>query len=507
MVRTVETVIVFLCYFAVMIAIGARFFKKTDSLSDYFIGGRRLNAWVAALSAYASDMSGWLMLGFVGTVYLFGAVQVWIAVGLVLGTILTWSLVAKRLRRYTQTSEYSITIPEYLENRFKDESHTLRFVSAVFIAFFFVRYTTAGFVACGTLFSRVFNIDYQIALLISALVILVYTFLGGFRAVCWTDVVQSLLMLAALVTVPIITLNFTGGAVLSDIRPPGFFDIFRDGAGSPISAVSVVSGLAWGLGYFGMPHILIRFMAVKREKEMPKAAVIAGLAVVLSVGGAVFTGLVSARLIPETPETETVFVQVIQLIFSENNVFMPLLGALFLCGILAAIMSTTDSQLLMAASAVTSDLYQGMIQRRAPDKHFLRISRFTVAIICIIAYIIAANSASTIMSIVSSAWSGFGSVFGAVILLSLHWKRLNRPGAAAGLLAGGLTVLLWDYITCVPGKDGWITIGEATGLYSLAPGFCTSLAFIVAVSLLTKPPSPAICEEFERAAVKPIFEE
>jgi sodium/proline symporter len=256
-----------------------------------------------------------------------------------------------------------------------------------------------------------------------------------------------------------------------------------------------------------MPHILVRFMAVKREKEMPKAAAVAGFAVVLSVGGAIFAGLAGARLIPETPETETVFVQVIQIIFRGNNVFMPLLGALLLCGILAAIMSTTDSQLLMAASAITSDLYQGIVHRRAPDKHFLRISRFTVVILCVIAYIIAANSVSTIMNLVSNAWSGFGSVFGAVILLSLYWKRLNRPGAAAGLLAGGLTVIIWDYIFCVPGKDRWITINEATGLYSLAPGFCLSLVFIIVISLLTKPPVPAVYEEFERAAVKPIFEE
>jgi sodium/proline symporter len=293
-----------------------------------------------------------------------------------------------------------------------------------------------------------------------------------------------------------------------DIRQSSeFSNVFIDKTGKPMT--SVLSGLAWGLGYFGMPHILIRFMAVKREKEISLAAVIAGFAAVLSLGGAVFMGVIGGRLIPETPEAETVFIQVIQKIFTETNasVPVPLLGGIFLCGILAAIMSSTDSQLLVAASAVTSDLYQGIVHREAPDKHFLWLSRFVVVIICIIAYIIAAGRSSTIMGLVSNAWAGFGSAFGALVLLSLYWKRLNRPGAIAGILSGGLTVIIWDYILCVPGESGWVTINEATGLYSLAPGFCISLVFIIVISLLTKPPGPALYEEFERAAAKPIFEE
>jgi sodium/proline symporter len=504
---SVETGIVFLCYFAAMIVIGAFFFRKTDSLSDFFIGGRRLSPLVASLSAYASDMSGWLMLGFVGAVYSYGAGLTWIAIGLVLGTVFAWLFVAKRLRRYTLTAKYSITIPEYFENRFRDSSHTLRFISAVFIAIFFVKYTAAGFVACGFLFSRVFGIDYQIALLVSALIILVYTFLGGFRAVCWTDVVQGFLMLTALIIVPLVAARFMESADISAARQPEFFDIFSDKSGKPLSAISILSGLAWGLGYFGMPHILIRFMAVRREAEMPRAATIAGFAAALSFAGAIFTGIISSRLIPETPETETIFIRSVQLIFTGNNAFMPLLGSIFLCSVFAAIMSTTDSQLLVAASAITSDLYQGIVHRRAPDKHFLRISRFTVMIICVIAYIIAIGRSSTIMGLVSHAWSGFGSAFGALVLLSLYWKRLNRHGAAAGILAGGLTVFIWDYIFFIPEKSGWVTLERATGLYSLVPGFCVSLFCIVVVSLLTKPPTPEIYEEFERASVKPIFEE
>jgi sodium/proline symporter len=250
-------------------------------------------------------------------------------------------------------------------------------------------------------------------------------------------------------------------------------------------------------------------MAVRREKEVSPAALIAGFATALSLGGAILMGFIGARLIPGTPEAETIFIRAIQNIFMTAGapVPVPLLGGIFLCGILAAIMSTTDSQLLVAASAVTSDLFHEITRRKAPDKYYLWISRFTVMIICVIAYIIAAGRSSTIMGLVSNAWSGFGSAFGALIVLSLYWKRLNRSGAIAGILSGGFTVIIWDYVICVPGKNGWLTIGGATGLYSLAAGFCVSLLFIVVVSLLTKPPAPVIYEEFERAAVKPIFEE
>ncbi|MDR2314027.1 MAG: sodium/proline symporter [Spirochaetaceae bacterium] len=503
-----EAGIIFFCYFVAMIIIGAFFFKRTVSLPDYFIGGRRLNAWVAALSVYASDMSGWLMLGLTGAVYSFGLGQIWIAIGLVLGTLFNWLFVAKRLRRYTLSTQYSITIPEYLENRFRDTSHTLRFITALVIAIFFIMYTAAGFIACGLLFSYVFGIDYHIALFAGSMVVFLYTFLGGFRAICWTDFIQGLLVLAVIVTAPLVALHLTEGPAVSVRGSSGFFDIFTDKTGGPVSAVSVLSGLAWGLGYFGMPHILIRFMAVKREAEIPWAALIGAAAAALSLGGAVLMGAAGARLIPETAVPEMIFIRIIETISLGGPGAMPVLGSIFLCGILAAIMSTTDSQLLVAASAITSDLYHGIVHREAPDKHFLWISRFTVATICIIAYIIAASRSSTIMGLVSNAWSGFGSAFGALILLSLYWKRLNRSGAIAGIVSGGLTVIIWDYILCVPGGDKpWITINEATGLYSLAPGFCISLFFILVVSLLTKSPVSEVYDGFERASVKPIFEE
>jgi sodium/proline symporter len=500
--------VVFAIYLVGMIAVGVFFFKKADSLSDYFIGGRRLNAWTAALSAHASDMSGWLMLGLIGVVYSFGLGRIWIALGLALGTMLNWLLVAKRLRRYTLTAQYAITIPEYFENRFQDTSHVLRFVSAIFITIFFIVYTASGFVACGTLFSQVFGVDYQIALLIGAVVIISYTFLGGFRAICWTDFIQGLLMLAAIVGVPLVALFLLGQGDFAQ-RPPEFFNPLIGESGRPMTAVSVISGLAWGLGYFGMPHILIRFMAVKREKEIPRAVVIAGVCVILSLGCAIVMGVVAALFIPDAPDAETVFILIVQKLFMAEGapVFLSFLGAVFLCGVLAAIMSTADSQLLVAASAVTNDLYHGIVRRETPDKRFLWISRFTVLVIAIIAYIIAVGRSATVMALVSNAWAGFGSAFGALVLLSLYWKRLNRSGAIMGIVSGGLTVIIWDYVLCVPGENAWITLGAATGLYSLAPGFCISLICIVAVSLATKPPSQEVYDEFERAAAKPIFEE
>ncbi|MDR2186095.1 MAG: sodium/proline symporter PutP [Treponema sp.] len=503
-------ILVFGIYTAFMIAIGVFFFKKSDTLMDYFIGGRQLNAWVAAFSTHASDMSGWLMMGLVGSVYAFGIGQIWIALGLALGTILNWLLVAKRIRRYSLTAGYAITLPEFFENRFHDSSHILRFVSAVFITIFFTIYAASGFVACGSLFSQIFGIDYQIALLIAVLVILIYTFLGGFRAVCWTDFFQGLLMLITILAVPLVTLALIGGpAALLQKLPKSLLNPAADSGGRPMTAVSVISQLAWGLGYFGMPHLLIRFMAVKREKEISRAALLAGSVVIVSLAAAILMGLAGAALIPQTDYPERTLILTVQKLFTLPGAvfYMPVLGGVFFCGVFAAIMSTIDSQLLVTASTITSDLYQGIIHREAPEKHFLLFSRFSIVVTSIVAYLIAVDPDSSVMDLVSNAWSGFGSAFSALILCSLYWKRLNRSGAAAGIVAGGLTVIIWDHILCVPYRDAWLTLGQATGLYSLAPGFIVSLLSILAVSLITKPPSQEIYSEFERAAVKPIFEE
>ncbi|MDR2589045.1 MAG: sodium/proline symporter PutP [Spirochaetales bacterium] len=492
----------FALYALVMVSIGALFFNKTGSLSDYFLGGRKLNSWVAALSAQASDMSGWLLMGLPGAVYSFGTGQVWIAVGLAIGTMLNWLFVARRLRRYTITSKNAITIPEFFSNRFRDSSHILRVASAVFIIIFFAVYTASGFVACGTLFSQVFEIDYHIALIIGVLVILIYTFLGGFYAVCWTDFIQGMLMLVAIVIVPVIALAAIGGpAALPRNLQAGFRNIFADGSGSPLTGVSIISQLAWGLGYFGMPHILVRFMAIKRERDVNGAAAIAGVWVFLSLGFSVVVGAVGVLFVPDLADAETVFIQMIHKIFLQEDAVVPfpLLGGLFLCGILAAIMSTADSQLLVTASSITGDIYKGSINRKASDKHLVWFSRGAVLFVAILAYLIATDRASNIMGLVSNAWSGFGSAFGALVLLSLYWKRLNRLGAAAGIISGGLMVIVWDYIPLVQMQDGlWYNLGTRTGLYSLVPGFTISFLSIIVVSLLTKKPRRDILEEFER---------
>ncbi|MDR3224753.1 MAG: sodium/proline symporter PutP [Clostridiales Family XIII bacterium] len=485
-------IIAFVAYISVMIVIGAKFYGKNETISDYFLGGRKLNAWVAALSAQASDMSGWLLMGLPGAVYAFGTGQLWIAVGLAIGTALNWIFVAKRLRRYTIISGDSITIPEYLENRFHDTSNVLRIAAAIFIAIFFAVYTASAFVAGATLFQQLFGLNYHLSLLIGVVVILVYTFLGGFHAVCWTDLIQGLLMFAAILLVPIIAFALIGD---QNALPAGFTDILGDGAGGTQGGISILSQLAWGLGYFGMPHILIRFMAIKSDKTVKRSAAIAIIWVVISLSMAIVVGVAGKMVFSNLENPETVFISLIQKVFMEANsvVPVPIIGGLFLCGILAAIMSTADSQLLVTASSFTSDIYKNKLKKNASERHLLWVSRLSVVAIAAIAFVIATNRDSSVMDLVSNAWAGFGSTFGALILLSIYWRRVNRAGAFAGVLAGGLTVILWDYI-----PFGGATIGDATGLYSLAIGFVVSLAAILIASLSTAQPSSAIMDEFSR---------
>ncbi|MDR1585950.1 MAG: sodium/proline symporter [Treponema sp.] len=507
----VGTVVIFTCYLVILLLVGVFFFGKNDSLTDYFIGGRRLNPWVAAISAYASDMSGWLFLGFIGAIYAFGLGQIWIAVGLVLGTIFNWVFVAGRLRRYSITAGSAITIPEFLENRFADSSHLLRFVSSVIIIIFFTIYTASGFIACGALFSAVLGINYQIALLVSFLIILAHTFLGGFRAVCWTNFFQGILMLISLIGVTLIVFYIIGGfpAIGQNINPE-FLNIFLDKDGQPLHGTAIVSGLAWGLGYFGMPHILVRFMALKNEHSIIPAAIIGGLASIISLGFAAFMGIAGLVLNPGFDRPESIFIRTIQSVFigPDSLLSMSVPGGIFLCGIFAAIMSTADSHLLVTASSITNDLYEGIIRREKSDRHFLWFSRFSVLLISVLAYIIAVNRNFSVMALVSNAWSGLGSCFGALVLLSLYWRRINRPGAIAGILSGGFVVILWDYIICVPCSGGALsTFSLTTGIYSLAPGFCVSFVSIIVVSLFTRKPSREILDQFEQAAAKPFYEE
>lgn len=503
-------ILAFVLYLLMMVIIGALYAKKNSTTEDYFLGGRSLGGFVAALSAQASDMSGWLLMGLPGSIYALGTGQAWIAIGLFIGTVLNWIFISGRLRRYTIRANNSLTLPTYFENRFHDKKKVLLFISSVTIVIFFLVYTASALAAGGKLFTSVFNVDYKLALTIGAVVILTYTFLGGFMAVCVTDFVQGTLMLIALLAVPIMAYSIVGGGnVMSTLDASGvaggsaaYLSLFSNG-GEAYKAVDIISGLAWGLGYCGMPHILVRFMAVRNEKELKKSKGIAIIWVFISLACAWVIGILGrAYLFPEVltgGEEEKVFIKMIIKLFSED-VKLPLIGGFFLCGILAAIMSTADSQLLVSASSVAEDIVKGIIKKDADEKQIFRISRYTVLVIAVLAYIIALNPNNSIMGLVSNAWAGLGAAFGPTVLLSLYWKRTNFQGAVAGVASGALTVIAWDYLPIISGQ----TIGAATGLYSLAVGFPVSLIFIIIVSLLTPPPTEEMVTEFEDVSKKRI---
>lgn len=496
-------------YMGIMLFIGIRGAKKNKNADDYFLGGRNLNGWVAALSAQASDMSGWLLMGLPGCIYAFGTNQAWIAIGLFIGTVLNWIFVSGRLRRYTIRSGNAMTIPEYLSNRFKDEKKILMAISAVVMVVFFLVYTASSFAAGGKLFVSITGMDYHIALMVGAGVILLYTLFGGFLAVCETDFIQGLMMLIAILAVPIIAVILMGtGNIVPNLRDSGldvsvseFLNIFNEG-GESISVISILSQLAWGLGYCGMPHILVRFMAVKDEKELGKSKKVAIVWVLLSLAVACIIGVVGrAYLFPkilgtENAEYENVFIEMIKKLFMDD-IHIPFIGGIFLCGILAAIMSTADSQLLVSSSSVAKDLCGGVVFKKMDEKKVMLVSRCTVLVVALIAFAIAWNPNSSIMGLVSNAWAGLGAAFGPTILLSLYWKRTNLYGAMAGMLSGGLTVILWDNIKLVTVDGVKNTLGAATGIYSLLIGFFVSLFFIVVVSLVTPKVSDEILQEFE----------
>ena len=502
----------FAAYMVVMIVIGFVCSKGTKNNEDYFLGGRNLGGWTAALSAQASDMSGWLLMGLPGAVYIAGTGEVWIAIGLLIGTILNWYIVSARLRKYTIVAGNSLTIPSFFLNRYRDEKGIIKIVSATIIAVFFAIYTASAFSSGAKLFATLFsnnvtgskNYDtvYIIGLCIAAVVILIYTFLGGFKAVCTTDFIQGMLMLIAILTVPILAyaiLTFDSGFSQALIakgvsNPDNFLNFLKNDDGSSVSAVSIISNLAWGLGYFGMPHILVRFMAVKSNSEIKKSRKIAITWVIISLTASCLIGLaargyLNAQLDAKT--SETVFIRTIQQLFSGSGILI-FIGGIFLCGILAAIMSTADSQLLVTASAVSEDMYKGVIRKNASEKSALRVGKIAVVVIATVAFFIALNPESSIMGLVSDAWAGFGSAFGPVVLLALFWKRSNLAGAISGMAVGALTVVFWDYIPIVNGN----TLYSTTGLYSLVLGFALAFIVNVAVSLLTKKPSKEIIDEF-----------
>lgn len=500
---TIAIILAFVFYLAVMVCVGLYTGKKTKGSADYFLGGRQLSGPVAALSAQASDMSGWLLMGLPGSMYALGTGQAWIAIGLLIGTIINWLVIAKPLRRYTIVANNSLTLPEYLTNRFHDEKNILKGISSVVIMIFFLVYTASALAAGGKLFNSVLGWDYHVALLVGAIVILTYTLLGGFLAVCTTDFIQGMLMLIGLVAVPLIAYFMIDGDFSTVLASTGvdsahYMSLMYNGD-HPITAVEIISNLAWGLGYCGMPHIIIRFFAIRSESEVKKSAGIAIAWDIIASLMALIVALVGRAFLAPVilgsegaPSTESVFIEMIKKVFIDN---LPLafIGGLFLCGILAAIMSTADSQLLMCSSSMSQDIYHGLIKKDADDKTILNLGRITTIVIAAVAIIIAWNPGSSVMNLVSDAWAGLGAAFGPLVVMSLFWKRTNLPGAIAGIVSGAVTVIVWDYLPLMNGS----TIGSVTGLYSLFTGFIVSLVCIFVVSIATKEPDASVYAEFE----------
>lgn len=481
-------ILAFILYFTVIVGIGIYFFVKTrgGGEKDYFLGGRNMNGWVTALSAQASDMSAWLLMGLPGSIFAFGMGKVWIAVGLLIGTAANWIYTAPRLRRFSKAAGDSITIPEYLSNRFMTKNLTLRAVSGAVFLICFTVYAASSFKACGILFTRVFGVSQTIAVIIAAGIIFAYTFLGGYAAVCWTDFIQGMLMLAALLAVPILALVALNGSAPASV-PQNYWNFLPSGKLDWESVSTILSGLGWGLGYFGMPHILVRFMSAKNVESIKKARIIAIVWVILALGAAAAVGLVGRNYLASIgmslDDESAVFIEM------AVSLLPAFLAGITLSGILAASMSTADSQLLVSASAFASDIYRPLFRKKAKNSEMMAVSRVIVMVITVIALIIALNpNSGTIMDLVENAWAGFGSAFGSVMILSLCWKRFNYKGAVAGILAGAAVDILW-----------LILLSEKTGLYELIPGFIISFAAAVIVTLGTKEPPAEVSELFERA--------
>lgn len=485
--------ITFIVYIGITMLIGYAAYRRTRNLSDYILGGRQLGRWVTALSACASDMSGWLLLGLPGYAYAAGLEAGWIALGLLIGTYLNWRLVATRLRQYSVIAGNSQTLPEFFERRFHDNTHLLRTVSALFILLFFMFYTSSGLVAGGKLFNAVFDLPYHWAVAAGALVVVAYTFFGGFLAVSWTDLLQGLLMAVALVIVPVIAFSQLGGwtAVWDSaaVANPALLDVFTSVKGEPLGVLAIVSLLAWGLGYFGQPHILARFKAIRSVSDIPAARKIAVAWVATTLTCAVLVGVAGIVYLQQPlqgADTEKVFILLV------DALFHPLVAGVCLAAILAAIMSTADSQLLVSAAAFTSDFYQALFRRAAGEQELVWTGRIAVLIIALLALILAWDPDRKVLDLVSYAWAGFGAAFGPVLILSLFWRRGNAPGALAGIIVGGLTVVIWKQL------DGGIF-----ALYEILPGFLLSLASMVVVSLLTPAPQESVVREFDQVDMDP----
>ena len=513
----------FIGYLAVVLGIGFFFSNRQETLGDYYLGGRHMNKWVVALSAQASDMSGWLLMGLPGAVYVGGFSEAWIGIGLLIGTYLNWKIVAHRLRRYSQACKDSITIPDFICNRFRDPTGVSRIVAAIIILVFFTFYTASGFVSAAKLFTSTFGVPetvsfaglsmsgYSLCLWIGSVVVVSYTLLGGYMAVCWTDFIQGSLMFVAIVLVPALVICSAGGFAdtvdaLNEINPYLQSLFTNASTGKAAGFIGLASCMAWGLGYFGMPHILVRFMSIDNPAEVKGSRRIAMSWVTISLGAAVVIGLVFHLYLRQRGLTleqvggdpEKVFMVMINGIFS-SGFFARVFAGILLSAIMAAIMSTADSQLLVSASSFSNDLYRVVLRKKATNRELILVSRLAVGTVALVAVFMAMNTQSeffkVVMKMVSFAWAGFGAAFGPLILLALFWRRTNLAGAVAGMVTGAVTCFVWKFVLA-----DYAATYPIFGLYELAPGFFLAFAATVAVSLLTKPPAPEITAEFDSVA-------
>lgn len=502
---TIGILVVIILYLVMMVAIGLKFAKQNTNASDYYLGGRKLGPLVTAMSAEASDMSSWLLMGLPGVAYLTGlADAAWTAIGLAIGTYLNWLIVAKRLRKYSVKAGNAITIPDFFANRFHDKSKLLLTISAIFIVIFFIPYTASGFAACGKLFSTLFDVPYIAAMLISAVIIVAYTALGGFHAASTTDLIQSIVMSMALIIVVFFGINQAGGvdAVIDNGKSlAGYLSLvnIHDAAtnsSKPYGIITICSMLAWGLGYFGMPHVLLRFMAIEDDRKLTLSRRIATIWVIISMSVAVFIGIIGNAMskagVIETfkisGDAEKLLIKTASLL-SETNILGIIFAGIILSGILACTMSTADSQLLAASSSISQNLLRDTFGMKMSDKTSLKAARITVLAISVIAAFLARDPDSSVFNIVSFAWAGFGAVFGPVMLFSLFWKRTTKWGALSGMISGGIMVFVWKYLVK--------PLGGAWNIYELLPAFIVASIFIVVVSLLTKAPDESIIKEFD----------
>ncbi|MBP5203971.1 MAG: sodium/proline symporter PutP [Candidatus Methanomethylophilaceae archaeon] len=488
----IEVLMAFIIYFALVLGVGFYFYKRSSNMEDYILGGRSMNPYVTALSAQASDMSSWLLMGLPGAVLLMGLGEAWIGIGLAAGSYLSWLFVAKRLRKHSVVSGNSLTVPEFFSNRYKDKKGYLRFICGLIILFFFVIYVASGFKGCGVTLQTIFpELSVELAMCIGGVIIIAYTFLGGYKAVCWTDFFQGLLMLVAVVVVPLAAINALGGwsdleAGWAEVGVEQFTNLFWDN-GSALGFIAILSLLAWAFGYFGMPHIVVRYMSIRDPEEVKVSRRVSLVWIVIALSAAILVGMVGRVYVGEAEVMSADFNAEHIFLRLAGDLFAPIIAGLFFAAVMAAIMSTADSQLLVASSSITNDVL-GKYEKYNDPRKLMWISRFVVVVVAVLALVLALFGGNNIMGLVSYAWAGFGAAFGPLMLLSLYWKRMNLQGAIASVFTGFLTVILWNTF-----------LTASTGVYELLPGFIFAAIAGVLVSLATPAPSEEIQREFDEA--------